>query len=77
MRIGKICDKVLEEHHMSPEVIRFSDMITAQNAGVKGVGVTWGFRDAKSLKESGADFLVDTPAQLLDIAQNTECETAL
>ena len=54
-----------------------SDMITAQNAGVKGVGVTWGFRDAKSLKESGADFLVDSPAQLLDIAQNTECETAL
>lgn len=52
-------------------------MITAQNAGVKGVGVTWGFRDAKSLKESGADFLVDSPAQLLDIAQNTECETAL
>ena len=39
--------------------------------------VTWGFRDAKSLKESGADFLVDSPAQLLDIAQNTECETAL
>ena len=54
-----------------------SDMITAQNAGVKSVGVTWGFRDAKSLKESGADFLVDSPAQLLDIAQNTECETAL
>lgn len=54
-----------------------SDMITAQNAGVKGVGVTWGFRDAKSLKESGADFLVDSPAQLLDIAQNTKCETAL
>ena len=54
-----------------------SDMITAQNTGVKGVGVTWGFRDAKSLKESGADFLVDSPAQLLDIAQNTKCETAL
>ena len=54
-----------------------SDIITAQNAGVKGVGVTWGFRDAKSLKESGADFLVDSPAQLLDIAQNTKCETAL
>lgn len=47
-----------------------SDMITAQNAGVKGVGVTWGFRDAKSLKESGADFLVDTPKQLLSIALN-------
>lgn len=44
-----------------------SDMITAQNASVKSVGVTWGFRDKKSLKESGADFLIDYPAQLLDI----------
>ena len=53
------------------------DVATAENSGLLCIGVTWGFRDAKSLKESGADFLVDSPAQLLDIAQNTECETAL
>ena len=44
-----------------------SDMITAQNAGMKSVGVTWGFRDAESLKESGADFLIDTPKELLEL----------
>ena len=50
-----------------------SDMITAQNAGIKGVGVTWGFRDADSLRESGADFLVDSPEQLLNIIENENC----
>ncbi|MGN1032358.1 MAG: HAD family hydrolase [Intestinibacter sp.] len=44
-----------------------SDMITAQNAGMKSVGVTWGFRDADSLKESGADFLINSPKELLEI----------
>lgn len=44
-----------------------SDMITAQNAGMKSVGVTWGFRDAESLKESGADFLIDSPKELLEL----------
>ncbi len=42
-------------------------MITAQNAGMKSVGVTWGFRDAASLKESGADFLINSPKELLEI----------
>ncbi|WP_455544240.1 HAD family hydrolase [Intestinibacter sp.] len=46
-----------------------SDMITAQNAGIKSIGVTWGFRDANSLKESGADFLIDSPSQILDIIE--------
>lgn len=38
MRIGKICDKVLEEHHMTPEVIRFSDIRTANKLVLKGYG---------------------------------------
>lgn len=50
-----------------------SDMITAQNAGIKSIGVTWGFRDADSLRESGADFLVDSPEQLLNIIENENC----
>lgn len=44
-----------------------SDILTAQNAGMKSVGVTWGFRDATSLKESGADFLINSPKELLEI----------
>lgn len=38
MRIGKICDRVLEEYHMSPEIIRFADMRTAHKLVKKGYG---------------------------------------
>lgn len=41
------------------------DMQTARNAGLTAAGVTWGFRSRESLLESGADFLIDHPAQLL------------
>lgn len=44
-----------------------SDMITAKNAGIKSVGVTWGFRDAESLRESGAIFLINSPKELLEL----------
>lgn len=44
-----------------------SDILTAQNAGVKGVGVTWGFRDKEVLVEAGADFLISSPQELLEI----------
>lgn len=58
------------------------EAIKLREGGIKGDIIILGWtpscqKDAKSLKESGADFLVDSPAQLLDIAQNTECETAL
>lgn len=43
------------------------DMQTAKNAGLTAVGVTWGFRDAASLREAGADVLVDAPADLLPL----------
>ena len=48
-------------------------MLTAQNAHIKSIGVTWGFRDAKSLLESGADFLIDSPKQLLEIIESENC----
>lgn len=41
------------------------DVITAHNAGVKCIGCTWGFRTEQSLKESDADVIVRTPAELL------------
>ena len=50
-----------------------SDMLTAQHAHIKSIGVTWGFRDAKSLLESGADFLIDSPKQLLEIIESENC----
>lgn len=43
------------------------DIETAKNAGLTGVGVTWGFRDRKVLEDAGADFIIDTPMELLEL----------
>lgn len=44
------------------------DMETARRAGVTSVGVTWGFRSAKELREHYADHIVDTPEEILQLA---------
>ena len=41
------------------------DMQTAAAAGVRSVGVTWGFRKRGELVESGAVHIVDRPAEIL------------
>lgn len=41
------------------------DMQTAKNTGLFAVGVTWGFRDREVLIKSGANALIDRPAELL------------
>ena len=41
------------------------DMQTAKNAGMIAIGVLWGFRDEKELKDNGADFIVSKPSDLL------------
>lgn len=46
------------------------DVLTAHNAGLPCIGVTWGFRDADSLHTAGAAHLIDTPAQLADYVLN-------
>ena len=47
-----------------------TDMKTAVNAGLTAVGVTWGFRSAEELEQSGADVLVDEPCQLLPLFEH-------
>jgi len=42
------------------------DMETAQNAGVKKVGVLWGFRTEEELIKAGANYIIDKPEQLLE-----------
>ena len=41
------------------------DCITAKNAEIPCVGVTWGFRDKSVLRENGADFIIDKPEEIL------------
>lgn len=44
-----------------------TDVQTAKNAGIPCIGVTWGFRNREVLRSEGADFLIDTPKELLTI----------
>ena len=41
-----------------------TDILTAKNAGMDCVSVTWGFREEAVLKEAGAVHLVHTPQEL-------------
>jgi len=43
------------------------DMKTAKSAGVKSIGVTWGFRSEEELKENGADFIIHHPKELMEV----------
>ena len=42
-----------------------TDMKTAKNAGIKAVGCLWGYRDLKTLQDSGADIILSEPEELL------------
>ena len=43
------------------------DMITAENAGLVSIGVTWGFRDEETLRNAGAVHIVNKPCEILKI----------
>ncbi len=43
------------------------DVLTAKNAGMPCIAVTWGFRDAAFLRDSGATTLATTPAELTEL----------
>jgi phosphoglycolate phosphatase len=43
------------------------DIQTAKAAGVRSVGCSWGFRPRTELEELGADCIVDSPLELLQI----------
>ncbi|AXX93670.1 phosphoglycolate phosphatase [Malaciobacter molluscorum LMG 25693] len=46
------------------------DMQTASNANMISIGVLWGFRDEKELKEHKANFIVEKPLDILNIVKN-------
>jgi len=41
------------------------DIETGRMAGMRTVGVTWGFREARELIDAGADFVIHEPLELL------------
>ena len=46
------------------------DILTGISAGMKTIGVLWGFRDEKELREAGAHYIAKSPSQLLGIIGN-------
>lgn len=41
------------------------DMMTARNAGMRAIGVTWGFRPVEELLQAGAEVILGSPEELL------------
>ena len=63
---------IMEETSHGPEECVFIgdsgvDIRTGKNAGVKTVGVTYGFRPLEEIVENSPDIMVDSPAQLKDV----------
>ena len=50
------------------------DIETARRAGVRSVGVTWGFRPRRELEQAGAQRLADTPADVLAALDHADAE---
>ena len=61
---------LMEQMHVSKEECLYIgdsevDAATGRNAGLKTIGVLWGFRDRKTIETAGADDLIDRPDELL------------
>ncbi len=50
------------------------DMETAKNAGMRSVGVCWGYRSQDVLENAGADFIAKTPNDICDIINSLKDE---
>lgn len=44
------------------------DMMTAKNAGMVAIGVSWGYRPTDELLKSGANYIINSPDELAQIA---------
>ncbi|MDR3226950.1 MAG: HAD family hydrolase, partial [Prevotellaceae bacterium] len=67
-----LCLRIVQNHNIETCDCIFAgdsnvDMLTATNAKMLSVGVTWGFRSRKELENAGAKFIIDTPKELLNI----------
>lgn len=63
---------IAEEMGLKPEEFVYlgdtaTDMRCAENAGMRPIGVLWGFRTAEELLESGAQALIEHPSQLMGL----------
>jgi phosphoglycolate phosphatase len=44
-----------------------TDILTAKNAGLKSIGVLWGFRDREIIEAEGAEYIVETAEDVANL----------
>lgn len=64
--------EIAESMNLKPEEILYIgdsdvDILTGKNANMDTVGVAWGFRGRKELENSGANFIVEKPMDILNL----------
>jgi phosphoglycolate phosphatase len=67
-----LCLRVVENHNIKTCNCVFIgdsdvDMLTATNACMIPIGVTWGFRNRNELETAGAKYIIDKPRELLNM----------
>jgi phosphoglycolate phosphatase len=68
---------LLTNLEVSPEKTLFVgdsgvDILTAQNGGMVPVGVDWGYRDHKEMEDVGARWILEKPADLLQVIKEMD-----
>ena len=46
------------------------DVATGKNAQMHTVGVTWGFRGKEVLEDAGAELIVDSPEEIMNMIED-------
>ncbi len=63
---------LIKEYDLDPENTyhvgdESSDAVAAHNVGIKSVAVTWGLNSRKAMEDVSADYIIDSPDELLEV----------
>lgn len=68
----KALNKIMRTRHLVPSDVTYigdevRDIEAAKKAGIKSVGVTWGFQTLSALKAAAPDMIANVPVELLSL----------